>query len=41
MRLPPPANGYYVAVPPDPTEKEMEGINAALRVMTRDTPKPN
>jgi hypothetical protein len=29
---------YYVAVPPDPTEKEMEGIRATLRVLTRGTP---
>ena len=28
---------YYVAVPPDPTEKEMEGIWAKLRGLTRQT----
>jgi hypothetical protein len=27
---------YYIAVPPDPTEKEMEGIKAVLRGLTRD-----
>ena len=32
---------YYVAVPPDPTEKEMEGIEATLRALMRDTPKPS
>jgi len=26
---------YYVIVPPDPTGREMEGINATLRVLTR------
>lgn len=28
---------YYVAVPPDPTEEEMEGIWAMLRELTRQT----
>lgn len=28
---------YYVAVPPDPTEEEMEGIWATLRGLTRQT----
>ena len=32
---------YYVAVSPDPTEEEMEGIRATLRALTRDTSEPN
>ncbi len=28
---------YYVAVPPDATDAEMAGINAALRRVTRQT----
>jgi hypothetical protein len=28
--------GCYVAVPPDPTEEEMEGIWATLRGLTQD-----
>ena len=29
---------YYVAVPPDPTDREMEGIWATLRGLTQDAP---
>jgi hypothetical protein len=31
---------YYVAVPPDPTEKEMGGVWATLRGLTQDTAEP-
>ena len=31
---------YYIAVPPDPTEKEMEGVWATLRGLTQDAAGP-
>jgi hypothetical protein len=31
---------YYIAVPPDPTDEEMEGVWAALRGLTQDTAGP-
>jgi hypothetical protein len=31
---------YYVAVPPDPTDEDMEGVWATLRSLTRDAAEP-
>ena len=30
--------GYYIAVPPDPNDEQMEGIWATLRRLTHDGP---
>ncbi len=32
--------GYYIAVPPDPTDEEMKGVWATLRELTQDAAGP-